>query len=74
LYHPDATNDTWRVKFVPRLQAGIRTSLKKRGETTQRIELVRQPMERRYWFCRGGRYSAKVPNAAATQVAERMGS
>jgi hypothetical protein len=37
-----------------------------------RIELVRQPVERRYWVRRDGKYSTKVPEATASQIAERI--
>jgi hypothetical protein len=72
LYHPDSTYNIWRVKFVPRLPADIRISLKKRGGPTHRIELVRQPVGRRYWVRRDGKYSTKMPEATATQIAERI--
>jgi len=54
------------------LPADIRISLKKRGGPTHRIELVRQPAGRRYWVRRDGKYSQKVPEATATQIAERI--
>jgi hypothetical protein len=59
-----ATN---RLRFpkgqkMPRLTADIRISLKKRGGATHRIELVRQPV---------GKRSTKVPEATASQIAER---
>jgi hypothetical protein len=57
---------------VPRLPADIRISLKKRGGPTYRIELVQQPVGRRYWVQRDGKYSTKVPEATATQIAERI--
>ncbi len=60
------------VKFVPRLPADIRISLKKRGGRTHRIELVRQPVGRRYWVGRDGKYSTKVPEAMASQIAEHI--
>jgi hypothetical protein len=72
LYHPDNTYSIWGVKFVPRISADIRISLKKRGGATHRIELVRQPAGRRYWVRRDGKYSTKVPEATATQIAERI--
>jgi hypothetical protein len=56
---------------VLRLPAGIRISLKKQGGPTHRLELVRQPAGRRYWVRREGRYSTKVPEATAPQIAER---
>lgn len=37
-----------RVKNVPRLPADIRISLKKHGEKTYRIELIRQSTGRRF--------------------------
>ena len=61
-----------RVKNVPRLPADIRISLKKRGRKTYRIELIRQPTGRRFWIRKDGRYSSKVPEVTATQVAERI--
>ncbi len=57
---------------MSRLPADIRISLKKRGGPTHRIELIRQPVGRRYWIRRNGKESAKVPEATATQIAERI--
>jgi len=57
---------------MPRLPADIRISLKKRGGRTHRIELIRQPFGKRYWFRRDGKYSDKLPEATATQIAERI--
>ena len=57
---------------MPRLPADIRISLKKRGGKTYRIELIRQPIGRRFWIRKDGKYSSKVPEATATQVAERI--
>ena len=37
-----------------------------------RIELVRQPTGSWYWVRRGGKHSTKVPEATATQIAERI--
>ena len=53
-------------------EADIRISLKKRGGPTHRIKFIRQPMGRRYWVRRDGKYSTKVPEATATQIAERI--
>ena len=57
---------------MSRLPADIRISLKKQGGPTYRIELVRQPVGRRYWVRRDGKHSKKVPEATATQIAERI--
>jgi hypothetical protein len=46
--------------------------LKKRGGKTYRIELIRQPTGRRFWVRKDGKHSSKVPEATATQVAERI--
>ena len=73
LYHPGPTYRIWRVKFVPRLPADIRISLKKRDGPTYRIELVQQPVGRRNWGRRDGKYSTGVPDATASQIAERIG-
>ena len=57
---------------MPRLPAEIRISLKKRGGPTHRIELIRQPVGKRYWIRRDGKDSAKLPEATASQIAERI--
>jgi len=57
---------------MPRLPADIRISLKKRGGRTYRIELIRQPVGRRYGVRRDGKYSTKVPEATASRIAERI--
>ncbi len=57
---------------MSRLSADIRIGLKKRGGQTYRIELVRQSTGRRYSVRRDGKYSTKVPEATATQIAERI--
>jgi hypothetical protein len=54
------------------IRADIRISLKRRGGRTHRIELARQPVGRRYWVRRDGKYSTKMPEATATQIAERI--
>ena len=72
LYHPRVAYNIWRVKLVPRLPVNIRINLKRRNGPTHRIGLVRQPAGRRYWVCRDGKYSTKVPEATATQIAERI--
>ena len=69
---PDSTYNIWRVRFLQRLPADIRFSLKKRGGPTHRIELVQQPAGIRYWVRRDGKHSTKVPDATATQIAERI--
>ena len=56
---------------MPRRPADICIILKNRGAPVHRIELVRQPMERRFWVRRDGKYSTKVPVATATEIAER---
>ncbi len=70
---PDSTCNIWRVKSVetrrPTLPADIRISLKKRGGPTHHIELVRQSVGR---WC-DGKYSAKLPEATANQIAEHIG-
>jgi hypothetical protein len=57
---------------MARLPADIRIRLKKRGGATHRIELVRQPAGKRFWIRRDGKDSTKVPEATATQIAERI--
>lgn len=57
---------------MPRLPADFRISLKKRGGATHRIELIRQPNGKRFWVRRDGVRSAVVPDASATEIAERI--
>jgi hypothetical protein len=57
---------------MPRLTADIRISLKKRGGPTHRIELIRQPVGKRYWVLRNGKPSPKVPEATATEITRRI--
>jgi len=57
---------------MPRLPADIRISLKKCGGRTHRIELIRQPFGKRYWIRRDGTHSARLPEATATQIVERI--
>jgi hypothetical protein len=54
---------------MPRLPADFLISLKRRGEKTVRIELVKQVIGDRCWVRRDGKSSRKVPEATATQVA-----
>jgi hypothetical protein len=60
------------LEEMPQLTADIRISLKKRGGSTHRIELVRQPVGKRYWIRRDGKPSTKVPEATASQIADRI--
>lgn len=57
---------------MPRLRADIRISLKKRGGPSHRIELIRQPVGKRYGIRRDGKDSTKLPEATASQIAERI--
>ena len=59
-------------QIVPRLRADIGIGPKKRGGQTYGIDLIRQPMRRRYWGHRDGSYSAEVPEATATYIAEHV--
>ena len=36
------------------------------------FSLIRWPMGRRYWIRRNGKYSTKVPEATASQIAEAI--
>jgi hypothetical protein len=72
LYYPDRTCNTWTVKIVSRRQADIRISLKKRGGATYRIGLIRQPAGKRYWVRHDGKYSTEIPEATATELAQRI--
>jgi len=40
--------------------------------STHGIEFVRQAVGRRYWVHQDGKYSTEVPEATATQIAERI--
>jgi len=57
---------------MPRLPTDLRISLKKRGQPTVRIELIRQPIGHRFSVRRNGKMSEKVPEANATEIAERI--
>ena len=46
--------------------------LEKRGGPTHRIELIPQTGGKRYWIRRNGKPSTKVPEATASQIAERI--
>jgi hypothetical protein len=52
--------------------ADVRISLKQKGGRTHRIELIRQPIRRRFWIRRDGRKSKKMPEATATEIAEAI--
>ena len=57
---------------MPRKPADLRISLKKRGGSTHRIELIRQPMGQRFWVRRDGKLSEKLPEATASEIADRI--
>jgi hypothetical protein len=57
---------------MPRLPADFRISLKKRGQRTHRIELIRQPLGGRFWVRRDGKRSKEMPEGTASQIAERI--
>ena len=57
---------------MPRLPADFRISLKRRGGKTQRIELVRNPFNQRFWVRRNGKQSLKLPEATATEIADHI--
>ncbi len=50
---------------MPRLSADFRISLKRRGGKTHRIELVRNPLNQRFWVRRNGKQSPKLPVVTA---------
>ena len=56
----------------PCLPADFRISLKRRGGKTHRIELVRNPFNKRFWVRRNGKQSAKLPEATATEIADQI--
>ena len=57
---------------MPRKPADFRVSLKKPGGTTYRIELIRQPSESRFVVREDGRISEELPEANATEIADRI--
>ena len=58
---------------MPRMPADFRISLKKRGGPTHRIELVRQSTGRaRFVVRKDGRISEELPEASATEIADRL--
>lgn len=57
---------------MPRLKADIRISVKVHGKRCRKLELVRQPVGARYWVRIDGKRSEKLPEATATEVADRI--
>ena len=57
---------------MPRPPASILISLKERGGSTHRIELVRIPFTRRFRIRRNGTKSTKLPEGTATDIAEEI--
>ncbi len=57
---------------MPRLKADIRISVKINGKPTRKIELIRQPFGTRFWIRLDGRTSTKLPEATATEIADRL--
>ena len=66
-----ATGTRGWVRIMPRLPADVRISLKKRGQRTFKIELIRQRLGQRFWVRRDGKRSQRVPETSATEIAER---
>ena len=65
-------HDDGRVKIMPRKPADLRISLKRRGGKTYRIELIRQSLSRRFTVRRNGKISETMPEATASQIADRI--
>lgn len=57
---------------MPRKPADFRISLKKRGGTTHRIELIRQLGRNGFMVRKDGRISEELPEASATEIADRI--
>jgi hypothetical protein len=54
------------------MPATLRISLKKRGGKTHRIELIRNPFFQRFWVRVDGKNAKKLPEATATEIADRI--
>jgi hypothetical protein len=54
---------------MPRVEADVCITLKRRGMKTHRIELIRLPVGRRFRVRTDGKLSSKLPEATATEVA-----
>ena len=57
---------------MPRIPADLRISLKRRGGKTHRIELIRNPFSPRFWVRVDGKNATKLPEATATEIADRI--
>ena len=57
---------------MPRKPADLRISIKRRGGKTHRIELIRQDFGERFWVRRDGKLSESLPEATASQIADRI--
>ena len=57
---------------MPRIPADLRISLKRRGGKTHRIELIRNPFSSRFWVRVDGKNATKLPEATATEIANRI--
>ena len=57
---------------MPRKPADLRISIKKRGGKTYRIELIRQDVGGRFWVRRDGKLSESLPEATASEIADRI--
>lgn len=57
---------------MPRPQAHIRSSVRFQGKSTRTLELIRQPIGSRYWVRLDGKRSARLPEAIATEIADRL--
>lgn len=56
-----------------RLVADVRISVKVRGGKCHRLELIKQPMAKRYWLRFDGRNSRKMPESTKTEVLRNLG-
>ena len=57
---------------MPRLRADIRISVKIQGKPTRKLELIRHPFGARYWVRLDGKASTRLPDATATEIADRL--
>jgi hypothetical protein len=61
-----------RGDAMPRVEADVCITLKRRGMKAQGIELIRLPVGRRFRVRTDGKLSSKLPEATATEVADRI--
>lgn len=56
---------------MPRLKSDVRISIKLKGKLIK-LELIKQPVGKKFWLRVDGKNSTRLPEATATTIADKI--